>query len=246
MNNFLKTISALFVFLACFAGWYYAGGSSVTTYYSDDWDGASFPYSGFWDAENDSTGDLLISGTVYRGASGDSMHLRHDASLPTSWVYEQAMNLTGVVWTTFYIRFDNNTGLGGSTFLIFCETEAVGNSDFWKVEFRADASGNLQYLQLEAEEDDTTESTYQYDISSGGANWQNDTWYKIEVESYEGTGSDGYVSLYTDGTLRGSITGKDFSDKEVDDLMLGARSSSMTITTLDVYFDDFALSDGRL
>jgi hypothetical protein len=241
-------IRLLYIFLLipalCFAGPfsnYYRSmtTSSVTTYLSDNFDSSTNPSDGFWDSESDASNNLSISASVYQGVK--SLHLAHDATTDAQ-VTEDSMGYTGTIVLTFHFRLDEKTSLGNGAQMIIAEVSESDNSDYLKLVVNADGSGNLDTLEIELIDDADATDNYEYDCSG----WSVDTWYEIEVELFTGSGADGFAKLYTEGSLRGSVTGKDTSDKEFDQLDFGNTFSNMTTTTLDMYFDTVSISDGRL
>jgi hypothetical protein len=233
-------IRLLYIFLLipalCFAGPfsnYYRSISTTTTtiYHSANWNAGS--------VGDDWTGQ---QGTGLSIASGE-YKVAH-TNTTDRYLYKNDLAISGEARFIFDIELDEVSSLGASDQIRILYAENSSNSRALAATITSDGSGNINDFEVEARLDGGSDTKITADISAWNASQQ----HTIEIRFTPSTGAgndDGTAYLYVDDVLKDSATGLDNDTKSIDDVWLGHDFSTLTTTTLDLYFDNWQVTDGN-
>ena len=204
-----------------------------------------------WDTEVEVGGSTVTAhadaaylgdfGAKFVIAADDDVHLTEDNAFA-----DQAET-----YCRFYINFNNLTMGDEDVFNIYEGRDDANNTRI-QLSINYEATGTHYYLYVKIL-DDT--STTIFAPGSQESGWLCDSiidgnWHCIEVHFKAGTGADGEIEFWVDGTERGSKTDCDIDDIGIGRTRIGARSveagTSGTIYIDDVITDTTAIGQNRL
>jgi len=221
-----------FLFLISYrvdAGWYYGSGAVECSAddFSDDWEDNDLADD--WTGEQDADGNLDVQAAPGAGHGSYSMHHQHDTLVEARLRKTFGGDYTGEYWLQFYIYFDEVTGWGDTKYYKMMTIYDASWNEVGNLNVLSNSGGSVVQLRFNGS------STYNAVIAPSAS-----TWYPIKLRYVKGSGSDGIVQVWFDGTLKIDISNdtRQYNTRSID---FGFKQGTATTTTLDVYFDDFRI-----
>ena len=183
-----------------------------------------------WNAVFTGGGDLSVSASAaHQGAYGMQALVNDTGGIR---VYDEAATQETQYHARFYFHPHSLVMTSGDAHTIFEGADAAYNTLFGVL--LNSSSGNYQ-LQFRLKNDaDAYVTSGLYTLSN--------TWHAIEIEwqaSSTALASDGFLTLWIDGNMAGTLSGIDIDTHALDNVSLGAVNSLDAGTSGTMWFDEF-------